>query len=116
MYKILICDLLTRGVIGLSEKERSRPQDILVNVEMETDIRDAALSDSIEDCVDYSEMTKAIFLLVEKSERSTLEALTTDIANLCLSHPRVVSVTVRTEKTSAVRFVKSVGVEITRNK
>lgn len=116
MDKIIINDLLTRGVIGLSEKERSRPQDILVNVVMDTDTTIAAGSDSISDCVDYSEMAKAIFALVENNRRFTLEALTGDIAELCLAHPLVHSVNVRSEKTSAVRFVKSVGVEIFRSK
>jgi len=112
MDKIIINDLLTRGVIGLSERERSRPQDILVSVAMDTDTTTAAGSDSISDCVDYSEIAKLIFRLVENNQRYTLEALTGDIAELCLAHPLVLSVRVRTEKTSAVRFAKSVGVEI----
>lgn len=116
MDQVRITDLLTRGVIGLSEKERARPQDILVNVVMETDVCPAMASDSIQDCVDYSEMAKAIFALVEENKRYTLEALTGDIAGLCLSHPLVVSVRVRVEKTSAVRFAKSVGVEIFRTR
>ena len=32
MDKVFIKDLLIRGVIGISEKERSQPQDILVAV------------------------------------------------------------------------------------
>jgi dihydroneopterin aldolase len=45
-----------------------------------------------------------------------LEALTTDIADYCLQHPLVQSVKVRVEKPSAVRFAKSAGVEIERDK
>ncbi len=116
MDQVLIKDLLARGVIGLSEKERSRPQDILINIIMDTDVNAAITSDSVQDCVDYSEMTKAVFDLVEKNQRYTVEALAGDIAALCLDHPLVTAARVRVEKTSAVRFVQSVGVEIFRSK
>jgi FolB domain-containing protein len=114
--RIIIKDLLARGRIGISDKERERPQDILINIEMRTDIHQAGSSDSLLDCVDYSETAKAILSLVEENTRKTLEALTTDIADYCLQHPLVQSVKVRVEKPSAVRFAKSAGVEIERDK
>ena len=58
MDKIIIRDLLTRGPIGISEEERAAPQDILVNVVLYTDFRKASVSDSIEDCVNYSTIAK----------------------------------------------------------
>ena len=116
MDKIIISDLLTRGKIGISDAERSVPQDILVNAEMFTDIRKAAETDSIDDCVNYSTMAKKILAMAEKNQRKTLEAFVSDIADECLSHPLVKKVIVRAEKTSVVRFTKSVGVEIEREK
>ncbi len=116
MDRIIIRDLAARGKIGISEKERQAPQDILINVVMYTDIVKASYSDSIEDCVDYSTMTKSILNLVENNTRKTMEALTSDIADLCLKHQLVKKVVVRAEKTSAVRFVKAAGVEIERQK
>ena len=114
--KIIIRDLLTRGKIGISETERSAAQDILVNVVMFTDTRKAGSSDSIDDCVNYSTMSKKIIALAEQNRRKTVEAFAQDIADLCLSHELVQKVVVRVEKTSAVRFTKSVGVEIEREK
>ncbi|HNY93602.1 MAG TPA: dihydroneopterin aldolase [Flexilinea sp.] len=116
MDRIILKDLLARGRIGISDKERERPQDILINIEMQTDIHQAGLSDNLLDCVDYSETAKAVLALVEDNNRKTLEALTTDIADYCLQHPLVRSVKVRVEKTAAVRFAKSAGVEIEREK
>ncbi|MHB8087894.1 MAG: dihydroneopterin aldolase, partial [Anaerolineaceae bacterium] len=49
MDKILIKDLLIRGVIGISDREREQPQDILVNIEISSDITAAAISDNVED-------------------------------------------------------------------
>ena len=116
MDEILINDLLIRGVIGVSESERAQPQDILVNVVMYTDISAGARSDNIEDCVNYRTASKAILAHIEKTARYTVEALSEDIATICLAMAGVLRVRVRVEKPGAVRFARSVGVEIIREK
>ena len=114
--KIIIRDLLTRGCIGISEAERSAQQDILVNVVLYTDTAQAARSDSIEDCVNYSTMAKKIVKMAAENKRKTVEAFAEDLADMCLAHDLVRKVMIRVEKTSAVRFTKAVGVEIEREK
>ena len=47
MDRVFIKDLLVRGVIGISERERSNPQNILVNVTLYTDIHRGAETDNI---------------------------------------------------------------------
>ena len=116
MDQIFIKDLLIRGVIGISEREREQPQDILVNVVIFSDIHDAGETDNVEDSVNYRTVAKKILAHVEKVQRYTVEALATDIASLVLDEPHVDSVRVRVEKPGAVRFSKSVGVEIERKK
>ncbi len=114
MDQIFIKDLLARGVIGITDRERARPQDILINVVLFTDIRDAARSDNLDDCIDYSAMAKKLLAHAEAAGRYTVEALATDLANICLQDPRVQGARVRVEKPGAVRFSQSVGVEIER--
>ncbi len=114
MDQILIKDLLVRGVIGITERERERPQDILINVVLFTDITRAAQTDNIADCVDYSKIAKKLFAHAETAGRQTVEALVTDLAGLCLEAPGVQGVRIRVEKPGAVRFSRSVGVEIER--
>lgn len=114
MDKVFIRDLLVRGIIGITEKERSQPQDIVINVFFYTDINKCAQSDNIDDCVNYRTAAKAIIAHIEKTARFTVEALASDIANLCLQYPNVSKVRVSVEKPGAVRFSKSVGVEIVR--
>jgi len=114
MDQIFISDLLVRGVIGISERERSQPQDILINVILYTDIKTAAMTDSIDDCVNYRSISKKIIALVEKACRFTVEALASDIAVLLMHENGVQKVRVRVEKPGAVRFSRSVGVEIER--
>jgi 2-amino-4-hydroxy-6-hydroxymethyldihydropteridine diphosphokinase len=114
MDKTFISDLLIRGVIGISERERSQPQDILINLELYGDISKAGSSDNIEDCINYRTIAKKIIAYAERAERYTVEALASDIARLCLEEPGVQGVRVRVEKPGAVRFARSVGVEIER--
>ncbi len=114
MDKIFIKDLLIRGVIGISEKEREQPQDILVNIEISADISTAGRTDNVEDSVNYRTIAKKVLAHTETIKRFTVEALAEDIAKLCLEDKKVQSVLVRVEKPGAVRFSRSVGVEIIR--
>ena len=114
MDQTFIKDLLVRGVIGISEKERAQPQDILINVILFGDITRAGQTDDIEDCINYRTIAKKIIAHAESIQRFTVEALATDLASLCLENPAVRKVRMRVEKPGAVRFTASVGVEIER--
>jgi len=115
MDKVLIKDLLARGIIGVNDWERKRPQDILINITIFADTRRAAETDNINDCVNYSTIAKKVQAHAESSERLTVEALANDLAKICLAEKGVQKVTVRVEKPGAVRFSESVGVEIERS-
>jgi FolB domain-containing protein len=114
--RIEIKDLLVRGIVGLNENERRKRQDILVNLELVTDIRTAAASDNIEESCNYRSVSKSIIRMVEASSYFTVEKLATEIARLILEEHPVEEVTVSVEKPGALRFARSVGVTITRNR
>lgn len=114
--RVLIQDLLIRGIIGIHDWEREKKQDILINIEMEADCRPAGLSDDFEDAVDYRAVSKAVIGLVEGSSYFLVERLAEEIAGICLQNPRVMLARVRVEKPGAVRFSRSVGVEVERRR
>lgn len=116
MDKVFIKDLLVRGIIGIREWEREKEQDILINVTVYTDTIRAAETDDINDCVDYSALAKKVQTHAETAQRLTVEALANDLARICLEENLVKKVVVRVEKPGAVRFAKSVGVEIERKR
>jgi len=114
MDKTFIKDLLVRGVIGVNDWERKRAQDILINVTVFSDTTKASETDDIQYCIDYSKLAKKVQAHAEAIARLTVEALANDLAKLCLEIDGVRKVIVRVEKPGAVRFAKSVGVEIER--
>ncbi len=116
MDKVIIKNLLARGIIGVHDWERSRPQNIMINITIFTDTRRAAQTDNLEDCINYSTMSKKLLAHAESVNRLTVEALANDLASVCLEEPGVQKVIVRVEKPGAVRFAESVGVEIERSK
>ncbi|MGH2619687.1 MAG: dihydroneopterin aldolase [Anaerolineales bacterium] len=111
---IVIKDLLVRGIIGVNDWEREVEQDILVNVTLTADLSRAGQTDDLADTVNYRTVAKKIIAHVESTQRFTLEALAADIAAICLSEPGVRRTRVRVEKPGALRFARSVGVEIER--
>jgi FolB domain-containing protein len=116
MDKTFIKDLVARGIIGVNDWERDKPQEMLINITIFSDTRAAAQSDDLADCVDYRALAKKAQSHAETAARFTVEALANDIADICLEQNLVQKVIVRVEKPGAVRFSKSVGVEIERAK
>ena len=116
MDKVIIKDLLARGIIGINDWEREKKQEILINIELYSDLTQAGKSDSISDCVNYRSISKKVLQHAESAARYTVEALAADIAEICLEQDRVKKVLVRVEKPGAVRFSRSVGVEILRTR
>jgi len=116
MDKVFIKDLLVRGIIGVNDWERKRPQDILINITVFTDTRRAGETDDIRDSVDYSRLARKVQAHAETAARLTVEALANDLARLCLEQTGVVRAIVRVEKPAAVRFSRSVGVEVERSR
>ena len=115
MDKTIIKDLVVRGIIGIEDWEREKLQEIQINIVLFSDQSAAAESDDIADCVNYKTLAKKVIAHTESAKRHTVEALAADIAAISLSAAHVQKVKVRVEKPGAVRFSKSVGVEIERS-
>jgi FolB domain-containing protein len=112
--RILIKDLMVRAVIGTNDWEREAKQDVLISLTLFTDMEAAGKSDDIEDALNYRTLTKAIIAHVETSSYHTIEALATAIARICVVDHKAPRVQVRVEKPGALRYARSVGVDIER--
>ncbi len=114
MDKIIIRDLRLEAIIGTMPEERTTRQEVVFNLEMFTDLSDAGKSDDLNDTVDYKAMKQAIIAMVEKSEFFLIEKLAQETADICLADSRVKKVRVCLDKPGALRFTRSVAVEIER--
>ncbi len=116
MDKIIIKNLIARGIIGLNDWERVKKQEILINITAFTDIRKTAETEDVNFSVNYRTLAKKAQAHAETAERLTVEALASDIAKIGLEDPNIKKIIVRVEKPGAVRFAESVGVEIERTR
>jgi dihydroneopterin aldolase/D-erythro-7,8-dihydroneopterin triphosphate epimerase len=97
--RIVIRDLLVRGIVGINAEERRDRQDILVNVTMWANTRPAAASDDIADAVNYRTIAKAMIAHIEGSQPCLVERLAADLAAICFAQDaRVQAVEVTVEK------------------
>ncbi|OHD71403.1 MAG: dihydroneopterin aldolase [Spirochaetes bacterium RBG_16_49_21] len=116
MDKIMIKDLLARCIVGINSDERRDKQDVIINITLSADLKKACKTDKFEDTVDYSIIKKKILEMVENSRFFLIEALAEHIAAACLDFSGVQGALVSVEKPSALRFARSVGVEIYRER
>ena len=112
--RIEIKDLLLRGIIGINPEERRDRQDILINIVMWSDFRNAAKSDDVVDTVNYRTITKRVIEQVENSQYYLIETLAERITEICFQDAHVQKVQVSVDKPGALRFARSVGVCVER--
>jgi FolB domain-containing protein len=114
--EVVIKDLLLRTIIGINDEERKNKQDVLINITMTADTRSAGASDDIADAVNYRTIAKKVIRVVEASQFFLVEKMAAEIASICFEDVRVEKVCVSVEKPGALRFARSVGVTIERER
>lgn len=114
MDTVFVRGLKATTVVGIFEWERRLPQSVVLDLEMETDIRPAATSDSIDDALDYKQVAKAVVGHVEDSRFQLVEALADSVARVILSQFGVPAVTVTLNKHGALSDAADVGIRLRR--
>ncbi len=113
---IFLSDLRVQTVIGIWDWERAIKQTVAIDLEMATDIRKAAASDSIEDTLDYKNVAKRIIEFVEQSSFQLVETMAERIAGIVTDEFGVPWVRVRLSKPGAIRGSREVGILIERTR
>ncbi|MHB8876401.1 MAG: dihydroneopterin aldolase [Myxococcaceae bacterium] len=116
MDHIQIRELSARCVIGVTPEERREKQEVLVSLTLSADLSRAGKSDAFTDTADYRAVKKRVLAVVEASDFHLLEALAEAIAAACLENPFFEKVKVTVDKPGALRFARSVGIEIVRKR
>jgi dihydroneopterin aldolase len=113
--KIFIHALKTEAIVGIFDWERQVRQTVLIDIEFSADIRKAAMSDSIDDTLNYKRVAKGVMAFIEGSSFHLVETLAERIAMLVLEDFGVAWVRISLSKPGAIRSSRDVGVVLERN-
>ena len=116
MDKIFIHALKAEAIIGIFDWERQVRQTVIVDIEFSADIVKAALTDSIEDTLNYKRVAKRVLAFVEGSQFHLVETLAENIAMLLLEEFGIAWVKIVLSKPGAVRSSRDVGVALERDR
>lgn len=111
---IEVDELRLRCVVGINQEERRDCQDVVINLQIGTNARPAAVTDCMNAVWNYRTATKAVIAHVESSTWLTVERLASEIACIIVGDHMAPWVRVRVHKPGALRFADSVGLVIYR--
>lgn len=113
---VFIRELRVDTVIGDYDWERDIRQDVVLDIEIETDIRPAAAGDKLARTVDYNAVATRVADVVRDSNFHLVEALAEHVAALILDEFDTTTVRLRVAKPGALSNARDVGVVITRTR
>lgn len=116
MDRILIPAIPLQARVGITEEERSAPQELRIGLALHVDLARAGASDDLGDTVDYDRVCATVSEVVGQRPFHLIEAVADVVATAVLQGFGVAEVEVRVEKPAALRArgVPYAGVEIRR--
>lgn len=111
---IFLRGLQIETVIGIYDWERKIRQTVIIDLEMGTDIRQAAATDDIDHTLDYKTLSKRIIAFVEASEFLLVETLAEKISDIILNEFSVPWLRLTLNKKGAISGASDVGIQIER--
>ncbi len=111
---IFIRGLRIETIVGIYDWERKAKQVLLVDIEMATDIRKAALSQNVTDTLDYYAIALRLETFIQEQQFQLLETLAERCAELLQREFSIAWLKLRVTKPSAVQSASGVGVQIER--
>jgi dihydroneopterin aldolase len=100
--------------IGAFEWEQSIKQRLVFDIEMAWDNRKPALSDDVNDCLSYADVSEAIISYVESRNFALVERVAEEVADILLTRFACPWVSIKLSKPGAVAQAANVGVRIER--
>jgi 7,8-dihydroneopterin aldolase/epimerase/oxygenase len=114
--RIFLRGLTAECVIGFIDWERRVKQTVVVDLELPVDCRLAAVSDDVNDTVDYKKVSKRVLAFIEASEFKLVETLAQRLAMLILEEFALEWLRLSINKPGAIRNSRDVGVAIERSR
>jgi 7,8-dihydroneopterin aldolase/epimerase/oxygenase len=120
MDKIILTNMNFYAYHGVLQEEQEKGQNFFIDIEMYIDLKNAGISDNLEDTVDYSAIYDIIKNITEKNKFRLIEKLADNISREILSgYCNILEIIVRVRKPEAPLGGKldwaSVEIKRTRN-
>jgi len=112
---IFLRGLEIETVIGIWDWEQRIKQLVRIDLELATDIRPAAATDSIDEALDYKEIAKRVIGYVSESRFKLVETLAENIARIIVVEYGVPWLRLSISKPGAIEGSRDVGVLIERS-
>jgi len=114
MDTVIIEGLGVKTVIGIHDWERNIQQQLLIDMELATDIRPAAMRDDIEHTLNYQLISERVIEFVQQSSYGLIETLAERLGDLLLNEFSVPWLKLTVRKPDAIADAVCVGVVIER--
>ena len=101
-------------VIGIYDWEKKIRQDIILDIEMSSDIAAAAKTDHIDQALNYKDVCKRVASFVRESKFELVETLAEEICQIILNEFDISWVKLKLNKGEAITGATGVGVIIER--
>mgnify|MGYP003332079985 FL=1 len=115
MDTITLTDLEVHYRVGVPDAERTQPQRLLLNIEMQHDFIRAAATDDLRETIDYYAVSRRLLTFGEGRSWKLIEKLAADIATMVLADFGAESVSVEVKK-FIIPEARHVGVRVTRRR
>jgi dihydroneopterin aldolase len=110
---IIISDLEVSYHVGVTEEERSKPQRLLLTLELSTDFGSAVVRDELDRTIDYNAVSQRLLRFGKGREWRLIETVAADIAAMVLKEFRPKTVSVEVKK-FIIPQARHVAVRLTR--
>lgn len=111
---VFVKGLTVEAVIGVYAWERAITQPLLIDIALETDISRAAISDDVNDALNYKAVCDDVSAWCQAIKAQLLEHLAGQIADKLLAKYSCHKITLSIAKPTAIKQADAVGVQITR--
>ncbi len=113
---VYLHDLKCECTIGVWEWEKNITQTLTLDIDMATDISNAAADDDLQHALDYQAVAERVQQFAREHQYRLIETLIERIATLILAEFDTPWVRIKLDKGQAVKGAKHVGVIIERER
>jgi len=116
MDTIFIEQLELSTIVGIYSWEQQKPRPIVIDLELDLDLRPAAASDHLRDTVNYKAVCDDIEQLIRDQRYQLVESLAETISRRLFSQFPIQRLRLKVGKPGAVTVARTVGVRIERRR